>query len=141
MASCNCGKSYTNNSCEPFRDPCKPERVNTSNIFYDGPDLAALCIKRGMDLNTVLRIMNDFALRMMESQEEIVTDVFNNGIEVSLSQIPFSVNIVTYCGSIVPANGYIVNGRIVKLNDKLFCYESGNEITVTYQAMIDTSKC
>lgn len=135
----NCGCPQT---CNPCCDPCKPPKVNSSTITYDGPDLFGLCIKRGMDFNTILKKIDDFSIQMLQSKQDVLTDTFTDltnedgDFEIKLKRVPYRILMVSYCGGVLPDDGYIINGDKIELNSSKYCFSDGNELQVMYQAVV-----
>jgi hypothetical protein len=117
-------------------DPCDEEKIGTSQIKYDGPTLPGLCVQPGMPLNKVLKIIDDAIIRLSQASAEMKAETFTeftheDEMYVMLGSTPYNILSVSYCGGVVPVNGYMVNGRKLKLNEN-YCFMDGNELRVVY---------
>jgi hypothetical protein len=137
-----------NGCCEQKNTGCQPTppgclgKTGTSTLFYDGPDLAGICIKRGMSLNALIAQINSVMIQLGQQREEFHHEVFCT-VEVSGSQrfvtlehTPYKVIAVIYCGVIIPANSYEAFGRQIQFAGSL-CMVEGREVVVLYQSSFE----
>jgi hypothetical protein len=89
-----------------------------------------------MNLNTVLAKIDEAVMQLYQATIEPTVDVFTeleDGLSVTLSQQPYKILYVSYCGATLPASAYTLTGKCIRFNAQ-YCIGDGNEVRVVYTA-------
>ena len=107
-------------------NPCKPEyrpgnecSIYSSQIIYDGQSFPEADIRNGDGMNNVIESLARKLVAVSGATASIQRDSFKGVQAVRLRYEPLVVLSVTYCGTIVPNDGYVVSGRSVKFKKEI----------------------
>lgn len=127
MSKCNrCHRPKCDCTC----GSCKPTSCKqyTSGLTYDGIDMPWICVKHGDPLNKVLEKIGRGISDLYGRTEDFKSEAFIGHENIKLSSTPSEILQVTYCGGILPKDGYTFNGMVVVLDDK-YC-KSGDDVEI-----------
>lgn len=110
-----------NSNCCGGGDSCHREpncKTPSSSIYYDGENIEEAGLYHGMPLNTALANLAGYVSKSVKLSGSVKKENFSGISKVRLSSDPEEILMVTYCGFVVPAEGYKTNGR-----NLLFCQD------------------
>ena len=117
--------------CEPYcqtKDNCK---IFSSQITYDGPDIAEACIRNGDNLNTVFENIGAMLRSVYNKALQNQTESFLGISDIRLKYDPVRIIQVSYCGFVVPQELWKAKGRNI-LIDPSVCDNEFADVQVQY---------
>lgn len=140
MSGCNCEKTRCHTTSWGSDCGCPTKLSSLCVIYQSEKDLDCVSSKRGDRLELILQNIDYTICRTISKFDENIvarrTKVFNTK-GVSVVQLPQKVSevlMVSYCGSVLPSNGYILEGSKVVLRLDMFgiTVNDTDSITVIY---------
>ena len=126
------------NSC----NPCKPEyrpgnecSIYSSQIIYDGQSFPEADIRNGDGMKRVSGSLERKWVAVSGATGSTQGDSFRGVKAVRLRSEPLNVLSVTYCGTIVPNDGYVVSGRSVKFKKKYCMGDEFTDVNIVYTTL------
>lgn len=122
-------------------NPCKPEyrpgnecSIYSSQIIYDGQSFPEADIRNGDGMNSVIEslVRKLVAVSVCGVHPK---DSFKGVQAVRLRYEPLNVLSVTYCGTIVPNDGYVVSGRSIKFKKRYCMGDEFADVNIVYTTL------
>jgi len=123
-------------------NPCKPEyrpgdecSIYSSKIIYDGQSFPEADIRNGDSMNSVIESLVRKLVAVSGATASIQRDSFKGVQAVRLRYEPLNVLSVTYCGTIVPNDGYVVSGRSIKFKKRYCMGDEFADVNIVYTTL------
>lgn len=110
------------NPCQPTHRPGSECDIYSSQIIYDGMSIPEADIRNGDKMNDVIASLSRKLSAVASATSSIQRDTFEGVRSVRLRYEPLTVLSVSYCGTVVPSDGYVVSGRNVQFRKK-YCFD------------------
>lgn len=123
------------NPCEPTYVPGSECSIYSSQIIYDGESIPEADIRHGDKMNDVIASLSRKLSAVASATSSIQKERFEGVKAVRLRYAPLSVLGVTYCGTVVPHDGYVVSGRNVQFRKKYCMGDDFAEVQIVYTTL------
>ena len=123
-------------------NPCKPEyrpgnecSIYSSEILYVGESFRVADMRNGDGMINVIESLVRKLVAVSAATSSIQRDSFKGVQVVRLRYEPLNVLSVTYCGTIVPNDGYVVSGRSVKFKKRYCMGDEFADVNIVYTTL------
>lgn len=113
--------------------------IPSSKVYYDGETIDEAGLYHGMPLNKAMANLANYVSRAISVSGAVCMDTFDGTAHVVLKKSPAEILMVTYCGSIVPTDMYMVNGKTVKFCKDMCRGDGFGQVQVVYREEANNS--